>query len=177
MPQPVRVRLAKACQGLALPPGGVVFEEDESGDAMFVVVSGTLQVRARPLQQQQGQQQSPAGDSKVQSTTPSNSACGGVSPSAAAGAAPSPGSVGSSTDGSGQRRVRATTDAVCAGGQTAAAVGSGGSPSRRTTWEGVAFTAKEQGRLQAVRAALGGERRQVSTNLLAMLCLAVLLVT
>lgn len=45
MPPAVRSRLAKACQGLQLPPGALVFEEDDKGDAMYVVVAGCLQVR------------------------------------------------------------------------------------------------------------------------------------
>lgn len=45
MPPAVRSRLAKACQGLQLPPGALVFEEDDRGDAMYVVVAGSLQVR------------------------------------------------------------------------------------------------------------------------------------
>lgn len=35
MPQAVRSRLAKACQGVQLPPGAVVFQEDDKGDAMY----------------------------------------------------------------------------------------------------------------------------------------------
>lgn len=50
MPPAVRTRLAKACQGLQLPPGALVFEEDDKGDAMYVVVAGCLQVRVVAFQ-------------------------------------------------------------------------------------------------------------------------------
>lgn len=122
-----------------------------------------LQVRARPLntdpnlaaaaaagpqpQQQEGAQEA--------------SACGGAQ---------------SCSGGSGgqQHKQRATTDAMCAGPERSHwGVGGGagvgvGAPywaqvvgSRRTTWEGVAFTAKEQARLDQVRSLLETEKLQV----------------
>ncbi|WIA39242.1 hypothetical protein OEZ86_005365 [Tetradesmus obliquus] len=46
LPQPVRAKLAKSCQAVSLPAGAVVFEEDQKGDAMFVVLSGSCQAHA-----------------------------------------------------------------------------------------------------------------------------------
>jgi CRP-like cAMP-binding protein len=166
MPQPVRSRLAKACQGVQLPAGAVVFEEDDKGDAMYVVVSGSLSVRARPLQA------STAAMQRLQELPAQHlgSASGGGGSDAAA-AHNGPGiQEGSVPGGAGARQMRATADAVCAG---PSGNGDGGSGvrgqlkgSRRTTWEGAAFTAKEQGRLDAVRTALQAERLQVSVQVL-----------
>lgn len=166
MPQPVRSRLAKACQGVHLPAEAVVFKEDDKGDAMYVVVSGSLQVRARPLQASaavvQPLQEMPA--------QPLGSASGGGGSDAAA-AHNGPGTQeGSIPGGAGARQMRATADAVCAG-PSGSGDGSSGvrgqlKGSRRTTWEGAAFTAKEQGRLDAVRTALQAERLQVSVQVL-----------
>jgi hypothetical protein len=162
MPQQVRARLAKACQGLQLPSGGLVFEEDDKGDAMYVVVSGALQVRARPLQQaaaaQQQQQQ------QQQQQVPDSSA--GTSPAPVLGHSSSGGS-GSQLGVQASRRVRATTDAVCAGDGDSSSSGSGargqllGGGPRCATWEGVAFTAKEQSRLAAAQAAVETDKLQV----------------
>lgn len=159
MPQPVRTRLAKACQGLQLPSGAVVFEEDDKGDAMYVVVSGALQVRARPL-----------------NTGAAAAAARGEQPQqdgqlgAAAGTGADAGGLQASSMDGGARKQRATTDAVCAGAdRSSSGSGSGAdrgvlgelTGSRRTTWEGVAFTAKEQSKLDAVRNALEAEKQQV----------------
>jgi hypothetical protein len=153
MPHPVRTRLAKACQGLQLPSGAVVFEEDDKGDAMYVVVSGSLQVRARPL--------NPAGTAQPQpealSLLPAQTGASAADAAAAAG------SVGGTAPG----RMRATADAVCAGASSSgggARLGPMGSI-RRTTWEGAAFTAKEQTKLNAVRTALEAEKLEVRANL------------
>jgi hypothetical protein len=154
MPQPVRTRLAKACQGLQLPLGAVVFEEDDKGDAMYVVVSGSLQVRARPL--------NPAGTAQPQpealSLLPAQTGASAADAAAAAG------SVGGAAPG----KMRATADAVCAGASSSgggARLGSQMGSSRRTTWEGAAFTAKEQTKLNAVRTALEAEKLEVRANL------------
>lgn len=141
MPQPVRTRLAKACQGLQLPSGAVVFEEDDRGDAMYVVVSGCLQVRARPLNPVSTAQQQ-------QETLPAQLDIGAAA--------------GSTASGGASGKIRATADAVCAGASSSGAARLsqlGGS--RRTTWEGVAFTAKEQTKLDAVRTALEAEKLEV----------------
>jgi hypothetical protein len=154
MSQPVRTRLAKACQGLQLPTGTVVFEEDDKGDAMYVVVSGSLQVRARPL--------NPAGPVKPQPDElplpPAQTGAGAADAATAAA-----GSIGGAAPG----KMRATADAVCAGasssggGARSSQIGS----SRRTTWEGAAFTAKERTKLDAVRTALEAEKLEVRDNL------------
>ena len=171
MPQPVRTRLAKACQGMQAPAGAVVFEEDDKGDAMYVVVSGALQVRARPLALQASTAAAAAAAAQTQQGGPEGLATAQADPGSSTAAGAGSGS-GQQQVGAGARHMRATTDAVCAAG-TAAAGGGFGScvgargqqlrgSSRRTTWEGVAFTAKEQGRLEAVKAALQAERQQVS---------------
>lgn len=161
MPQPVRSRLAKACQGLQLPAGAVVFEEDDKGDAMYVVVSGTLQVRARPLGGAKAGLDALAAEQHTDAIN-----------SLATQAAEVP--TGSYSSGlsriEGARRSRATTDAVCAGAANGGGQGGRGRQSqlggsRRATWEGANFTAAEQGRLEAVRTALEAERLQVSAFL------------
>lgn len=107
------------------------------------------------------------------------------SPGSQAGAAAASGPVAGQLEvrtagaGAQARPMRATADAVCAAGTAGegfAESSSGmsslagvrgqlqGYGSRRTTWEGAAFTAKEQGRLEAVRAALQAERQQVSST-------------
>jgi len=165
MPQPVRSRLAKACQGLQLPAGAVVFEEDDKGEAMYVVVSGTLQVRARPmcgakagLDGLAAQQHTDAinGFAAQAAGVPADSCSPGLSRS------------------KGARRLRATTDAVCAGAADGGGQGGRGRQSqlggsRRATWEGANFTSAEQGRLEAVRTALEAERMQVGAFLTGLL--------
>ncbi|GIL61973.1 hypothetical protein Vafri_16223, partial [Volvox africanus] len=42
-------RLASDCAHVRVPAGRVLFEEDTPGNAMYVVISGRCQVRARPL--------------------------------------------------------------------------------------------------------------------------------
>jgi hypothetical protein len=78
------------------------------------------------------------------------------------------GVAGAGVPGSGlQQHRRATADVAAVGGstnssgQTAGLRGSGAG-ARRTTWEGVAFTAQEQAKLEAVKAALDANKQQVS---------------
>lgn len=181
MPLSVRTKLAKSCQGLQLPAGAVVFEEDDKGDAMYVVVSGSLQVRARPLPQRQaaGQQGHSTGTTMPQPPAalllPAEAAAAGAGGQGGRGGTlPPPGgpALQEGAMSRGARRQRALTDciavAVGGGGHLDGRKGSCGgnrlvsrpgqlAACRRTTWEGVAFTAKEQGRLEAVRATLLAE--------------------
>lgn len=169
MPQPVRSRLAKACQGLQLPAGAVVFKEDDKGDSMFVVVSGCLQVRARPLQSKKTQNTLSQAQDMDLSCQQALSATG-TAVALQGGSVLQDSSPQEGLAGGGMRRCRATTDAACTGGSSSLVTGGGGRAAaapqacHRTTWEGVAFTAKEQGRLEAVRTALDAEKLQVSAH-------------
>jgi hypothetical protein len=42
-------KLARSCQPVSVTPGSVIFQEDAAGDAMYVLMSGQCQVRAKPL--------------------------------------------------------------------------------------------------------------------------------
>jgi hypothetical protein len=77
--------------------------------------------------------------------------------------------VAAGVPGRGQQQLqrRSTVEVAAVGGS---ANGSGpmvglrgsGAGARRTTWEGVAFTAQEQAKLKAVKAALDANKQQVS---------------
>jgi hypothetical protein len=140
--------LAKSCQAVSLPAGAVVFEEDQKGDAMYVVLSGSCQVRARPLKDAAGHAEATA--------------------AAAAAAAVQEGlqELQVAAAGSGQQQKRRSTVEVAAvcGPSNGGGVGlrGSGAGARRTTWEGVAFTAQEQAKLEAVKAALDANKQRVS---------------
>jgi hypothetical protein len=49
LPVEVCQKLARSCQPVSVTPGSVIFQEDAAGDAMYVLMSGQCQVRAKPL--------------------------------------------------------------------------------------------------------------------------------
>jgi hypothetical protein len=131
---------------VSLPAGAVVFEEDQKGDSMYVVLSGSCQVRARPLTDAASHPQDAAAAAAAEFAV------------VAAGAA------GSAQQ---QQQRRSTLEVAAVGGSSsgsgaAAALRVSGAGARRTTWEGVAFTAQEQAKLEAVKAALDANKQQVS---------------
>jgi hypothetical protein len=142
LPQAVRAKLAKSCQAASLPAGAIVFEEDQKADAMYVVLSGSCQVRARPLK-----------DASLQETAAAASAAVAVQEGLQEL------QVAASSDQ--QQRQRRSTEEVAAYGGVQHHVGLRGNGARRTTWEGAAFTAQEQAKLEAVRAALDANKQQV----------------
>lgn len=153
LPQPVRAKLAKSCQAVSLPAGAVVFEEDQKGDAMFVVLSGSCQVRARPLAEP-GQ-----ADTAAAAVAAVTEGLQGLQ--LAAGAS------GSGQQQHQQQQRRSTVEVAALGGSSSGGIGlrgSGAAGARRTTWEGAAFTAQEQARLEAVKAALDANKQQVSSK-------------
>ncbi|KAF8064564.1 hypothetical protein HT031_003364 [Scenedesmus sp. PABB004] len=134
LPAPVLAKLARSCEAVALPTGAVVCREDEPGDAMFVLLQGACEVRARPLAPLPAGQPGaePASDGGGCRVAAVNAAAARVDPQHAAG--------GAATE---HGAAMATPTPLGA---------------RRTTWEGAAFTAAEQARLEAVQAVLEADR-------------------
>eukprot|EP00879_Flechtneria_rotunda_P022915 GHRR01024219.1.p3 GENE.GHRR01024219.1~~GHRR01024219.1.p3 ORF type:complete len:402 (+),score=184.58 GHRR01024219.1:5904-7109(+) len=181
LPQPVRFSLAKSCTSMALPAGAVVFEEDQKGDAMYVIMSGTCQVRARSLKTQNAVADDDAARQDNSVIAPGKTLADGAATVNSINAQGSPSRAGSSAvPASASPSRKATVEGVAAAVSQAAASVAGnqmqpaaagvllkqsaiGAP-QRTTWEGVAFTAQEQAKLEAVKATLAADKEQVGVT-------------